>query len=93
MKFHMPSYLLGVASAAAFSSVAKRFRPVVVESVALGQVLVQTGRALIERQRENVEDLWAEISARVQEKLHQPKTTNGRASTSSSPTSSTSYTA
>jgi len=87
MRFHVPSYLLGVASAAAVSTFGKRVRPVVVEAVALGQVLVRTGRALIERQRENVEDLWAEIGERIQERMQRPATTtNGRANASASHT-------
>lgn len=89
MKFHLPSYLLGVASAAAFNATRHRVRPVLVETLVLGKIFVRTGRALFERQRENLEDLWAEIDERVRERLRRPTTANGRAKTAASPAAST----
>ena len=65
MKFHVPSFLLGVAAASAAMSARARLRPVIVEIGALGAHLSWLGRGLIERQREQVEDLWAEIEERA----------------------------
>ena len=68
MKFHTPSFLLGVGVTAAAFGARARLRPVVVEISALGVHLARVGRGLVERQRENVEDLWAEIDERVRER-------------------------
>ena len=77
MRFHLPSYLLGVASAATVMSFPKRFRPVVVEAAALGQIFIRTGQTLLARQREAFEDLWAEISERATQRMRQTPT-NGQ---------------
>lgn len=61
MKFHVPSFLLGFATAAALIGARAALRPVLVELGALGVHLGRIGRAVVERQRENIEDLFAEI--------------------------------
>jgi hypothetical protein len=67
MRFHAPSFLLGVGVTAVVVATRDRLRPVVVEASALGVHLSRLGRALFERQREHAEDLWAEIDERVRE--------------------------
>jgi hypothetical protein len=68
MRFHTPSFLLGVGVAAAGMATRTRLRPVVVEVSALGVHLGRLGRALVERQWEHAEDLWAEVGERVRER-------------------------
>jgi thioredoxin reductase len=73
MKFHTPSFLLGVGLTAATFAARARLRPVVVEVAALGVHLGRLGRGLVERQRENVEDLWAEVEERVRERAREAR--------------------
>lgn len=73
MKFHMPSFLLGVGVASAAFSARGRLRPVVVELSALGVHLARLGRGVIERQRESAEDLWAEVEQRVRDRAHEAR--------------------
>jgi hypothetical protein len=68
MNFHTPSFLLGVGVAVAVMSTRERLRPVVVELSALGVHLGRLGRAIVERQWEHVEDLWAEVGERVRDR-------------------------
>ncbi len=68
MRFHTPSFLLGFASAVAIGATRKRLRPAIVEIGALGIHLGRLGRAVVERQREHAEDLWAEVEDRVKQK-------------------------
>ena len=68
MKFHTPSFLLGVGVTAAVMASRVHLRPVVVEVSALGLHLARLGRALLEREREEAEDLWAEVGERVRER-------------------------
>jgi hypothetical protein len=68
MKFHAPSFLLGVGVTAAVVATRPHLRPVVVEVSALGVHLARVGRALFERERERAEDLWAEVGERVRER-------------------------
>jgi len=68
MKFHTPSFLIGFGSAAVIGLTGKRLKPVAVELGALGLHLVHLGRGVVERQREHVEDLWAEIEERNRER-------------------------
>jgi hypothetical protein len=68
MKFHAPSFLLGVGVAAAAMGTRERLRPVLVELSAFGVHVWRTGRGLVSRQREHVEDLWAEIDLRARER-------------------------
>jgi hypothetical protein len=64
VKFHLPSYLLGVLSAAVAVKLGDRVRPIVVETLSLASVVWTAGRSVIEQQREALEDLWAEIRER-----------------------------
>ena len=68
MKFHTPSFLMGFASATVIAMTGKRLKPVAVELGALGLHLAHLGWGVVERQREQVEDLWAEIENRVTER-------------------------
>jgi hypothetical protein len=65
MKFHSPSFLMGFAGAAVVMASAKRLRPVVVEVASLGLHFARLGRAVVERQRESAEDLWAEVEEKA----------------------------
>ena len=65
MKFHFPSFLLGFGSAAVCIGAKDVLRPVVIELGALGLHVGRVGRALVLRQRERVEDLWAEVEDRA----------------------------
>jgi hypothetical protein len=67
-KFHAPSFLLGVAVAATAMAARERLRPVAVEIGALGVHLAKVGRSLLERQREHLQDLAAEVEQRVRER-------------------------
>lgn len=84
MRFHPPSFALGVGCAVVLMGQKQHLRPVVVEIAALGLHLGKLGLALIERQREHLEDLWAEIGERVRQRAQgevrpAPRTSNGAA--------------
>jgi hypothetical protein len=80
MKFHLPSYLLGFGTAAVLLGARATFRPVVVELGAVAIQLGRTARVLVERQREALEDLRAEIEERVRARVHRAHANgNGRA--------------
>lgn len=68
MKFHTPSFLIGVASAAVLMVTGKRLKPVAVELGALGMHLGHLAWGVMERQREHVEDLWAEVEERTRQR-------------------------
>ncbi|WP_437908812.1 hypothetical protein WME95_13465 [Sorangium sp. So ce327] len=68
MKFHPPSFALGVGTAVLLMGKKQHLRPVVVEIAALGLHLGRLGVGLLERQREHVEDLFAEVAERVRQK-------------------------
>lgn len=68
MRFHPPSFALGVGSAVLLMSKQQRLRPVIVEIAALGLHLGKLGLALVERQREHAEDLWAEVADRARQR-------------------------
>lgn len=80
MKFHPPSFLLGVGLTAAAFAARARIRPVIVEISALGLHLSRLGRGVFERQREAWEDLWAEVQerARVEEDRRREAPAGGR---------------
>jgi hypothetical protein len=69
MKFHAPSFLMGVGLTAAAVAARGRLRPVAVEIGALGVHLGRLGRTLIERRREDIEDLRAEVAERLRERV------------------------
>ena len=72
MKFHPPSFLLGVGVATVVITSRERLRPVVVEVTALAVHLARLGRGLLAREREEVEDLWAEVEERVRTRIKKP---------------------
>jgi hypothetical protein len=78
-KFHPTSFVIGLGSAVAFMAARQRLRPVLVELAAVGVHLGRLGLALVERQRENAEDLWAEIDDRARQRLkgRRPRSGNG----------------
>lgn len=61
MRFHVPSFLLGFGAAAVLIGARSALRPAFVEITALGVHLGRLGRAVISRQREHWEDLFAEV--------------------------------
>jgi hypothetical protein len=73
MKFHAPSFLLGVGVTSAIVATRTRMRPVVVELAALGAHLGRLGRSLVARQREELEDLWAEIEERAHQRVREER--------------------
>jgi hypothetical protein len=79
MKFHLPSYLLGIGTAMVVTNTRDTLRPVFVELIAVGVQLRRVGRGLIERQNEHVEDLRAEIEERVRQRMRpgRARATNG----------------
>jgi hypothetical protein len=78
MKFHPPSFVMGVAGAAAVVASAKRLRPVIVEIASLGLHFARLGRAVIERQRESAEDLWAEVEDKARQRGRARRRDTGR---------------
>ncbi|APR79512.1 Hypothetical protein A7982_04859 [Minicystis rosea] len=74
MRFHPPSFLLGVGLTSAAFAARGRLRPVIVEISALGVHLARLGHGLVERQRESLEDLWAEVEDRVRERSRVART-------------------
>ena len=78
MKFHLPSYVLGLVSGLAVSGARERVRPVIVELASVATAFSKVGWAVVERQREWFEDLWAEVDERVRQRFKTDRTTNGR---------------
>ncbi len=69
MKFHLPSYLLGVATGASGAALAPRLRPIALE-VATGVYRVADAVMVrVARGRENLSDLLAEARARARGKI------------------------
>ncbi len=65
MKFHLPSFLIGVATGATSTALASRLRPIALE-VATGCYRVADAFVVrIARSRENLSDLLAEARARA----------------------------
>lgn len=83
MRLHLPSYLLGLATAGAVALAGKRLRPVAVEIGAVAVYLSRVARALAERQREHIEDLWAEIDDRVHQRFRRSQ--NGQSERAHAP--------
>jgi hypothetical protein len=78
MNLHTPSLVLGIGSAVVIVLTARRLRPVAVEIAALGLHCGRTGRALLERQREHVEDLWAEVEDRLRQRAEERRRVRAR---------------
>jgi hypothetical protein len=69
MRFHASSFLLGVGLTTAFFKAGHRLRPIAVEVTALGVHLARTGRSIVEREREDLEDAWAEVEEHVRRRV------------------------
>lgn len=65
MKIHAPSFLLGFTTAAIAIGARKALRPVVVELGALCVQMARVARAVVERQREHLEDIFADVEETV----------------------------
>ena len=65
MRFHAPSFLLGVGVTLTIGAFRSRLRPAVVELGALAVHVATLARALVERCREDLEDLKAEVDERA----------------------------
>lgn len=65
MKFHLPSYLLGVATGASGAALAPRLRPMAVELATGCYRIVDSIGVRIARAREDLSDLLAEARARA----------------------------
>ena len=88
MLFHFPSFALGLATGLAASAARDRLRPVLLEAAAVTTTFSKIGWAVVERQREWLEDLWADVQERVGERLRADKTSNGRSTEGAAPAAS-----
>lgn len=77
MKFHLPSYLLGVATGASGAALASRLRPVALELATGCYRVYDAAMYRFARARENTSDLFAEARARARERLHARHGANG----------------
>jgi hypothetical protein len=69
MRFHMPSFLAGVAVGASGAALAPRLRPVVVEIAADCYRVFDAVMLRVARGREDVTDLFAEARAMARDRL------------------------
>jgi hypothetical protein len=69
MMFHLPSYLLGVATGAGGAALAPRLRPIVLEVATGCYRVADSVMVRVARGRENFSDLLAEARARARGKL------------------------
>jgi hypothetical protein len=69
MKFHLPSYVLGVVTGASGAALARRLRPLAVEIAAGAYSVADAIGVRIARTRENLSDVLAEARARARGKL------------------------
>lgn len=65
MRFHLPSFLLGVAAGASGAAIAPRLRPLVLEIATDCYRVFDTAMLRIARTREDFSDLLAEARARA----------------------------
>jgi len=65
MKFHLPSYLLGVATGAGGAALAPRLRPIALEVATTFYRAADAVMVRVARSRENFADLLAEARARA----------------------------
>lgn len=77
MKFHLPSYLLGVATGASGAALASRLRPVVLELATGCYRVYDAALYRLARARENTADLFAEARARARDRMHKRHGANG----------------
>jgi hypothetical protein len=69
MRFHLPSFLLGVATGASGAALAPRLRPLVLEIATDCYRVLDAAMLRLARGREDVADLLAEARARARGKL------------------------
>ena len=68
MRFHLPSFLLGVAAGASGAAVAPRVRPIVLEIATGCYRVIDATMLRIARGREDFSDLLAEARARARDR-------------------------
>lgn len=73
MKFHLPSYLLGVATGASGAALAPRLRPVALEIATGFYRAADAVMVRVARSRENLSDLLAEARARARGKIRRDR--------------------
>jgi len=69
MRFHLPSFLLGVATGASGAALAPRIRPLVLEIATDCYRVIDAAMLRVARGREDFSDLLAEARARARVKL------------------------
>ena len=69
MRFHLPSFLLGVATGASGAALAPRLRPLVLEIATDCYRVIDAAMLRLARGREDIADLLAEARARARGKL------------------------
>lgn len=69
MRFHLPSYLLGVATGASGAAIAPRLRPLVLELATGWYRIADAVLVRVARGREDFSDLLAEARARARDRL------------------------
>jgi len=69
MRFHLPSFLLGVAAGASGAAVAPRVRPIALEIATGCYRMIDATLLRIARGREDFSDLLAEARARARRQL------------------------
>ena len=69
MRFHLPSYLLGVATGASAAALAPRLRPLLLELATSCYRIADAVMVRVARSRENVSDLLAEARARARGRI------------------------
>jgi hypothetical protein len=69
MRFHLPSFLLGVATGASGAALAPRLRPLALEIATDCYRVIDAAMLRLARGREDMSDLLAEARARARGKL------------------------
>jgi len=65
MRFHLPSYLLGIATGVTGAAIADRLRPIAMELATAGYRIADALMLRTARARENLSDMLAEARARA----------------------------
>jgi hypothetical protein len=79
VKFHLPSFLMGIAVGAAGAALAPRLKPVLLELATAGYKVIDAVAAKLAMKREDLEDLLAEAKARARGFATAPSSANGHA--------------
>lgn len=79
MIFHLPSYMLGVATGASGAVLAPRLRPIVLELATGCYRVLDAVMVRIARSRESFSDLLAEARARARERIGRSHTAQSMA--------------